>query len=30
MSGFVKVNAGVMSPAEFFSAENVARILAAV
>jgi flavin-dependent dehydrogenase len=29
MDAFVRVNAGVMSPAEFFSEENVERILAA-
>jgi 2-polyprenyl-6-methoxyphenol hydroxylase-like FAD-dependent oxidoreductase len=29
MDGFVKVNAGVISPAEFFSPENAARIVAA-
>ena len=28
MDGFAQVNAGVMSPAEYFSDENVARILA--
>jgi flavin-dependent dehydrogenase len=28
MSGFVQVNAGVLSPAEYFSEENVQRILA--
>ena len=29
MDGFARVNAGVTSPAEFFSEENVGRILAA-
>ena len=29
MDGFVKVVAGVLSPAEFFSTENVSRIFAA-
>ena len=29
MDGFARVNAGVTSPAEFFSEENVARIFAA-
>jgi flavin-dependent dehydrogenase len=29
MDGFARVNAGTISPAEFFSAENVRRILAA-
>jgi len=29
MDDFARMNAGVMSPAEFFSEENVARILAA-
>ena len=29
MDGFMRVNAGVTSPAEFFSPDNVARILAA-
>jgi 2-polyprenyl-6-methoxyphenol hydroxylase-like FAD-dependent oxidoreductase len=29
MDGFARVNAGVTSPAEFFSEESVARILAA-
>ena len=29
MDGFARVNAGVMSPAEFFSEQNVARIFAA-
>jgi 2-polyprenyl-6-methoxyphenol hydroxylase-like FAD-dependent oxidoreductase len=29
MDGFARVNAGVMSPAEFFSEDNVGRILAA-
>ena len=29
MDGFARVNAGVMSPAEFFSQENVARIFGA-
>ena len=29
MDGFARVNAGVTSPAEFFSDENVERILAA-
>ena len=29
MDGFARVNAGVTSPAEFFAAENVARIFAA-
>jgi hypothetical protein len=28
MDGFVRVNAGVLSPAEFFSVENVGRMLA--
>ena len=28
MDGFARVNAGVTSPAEFFSEENVSRILA--
>ena len=28
MDGFARVNAGVTSPAEYFSDENVARILA--
>jgi hypothetical protein len=27
MDDFARVNAGVLSPAEFFSQENVARIL---
>jgi hypothetical protein len=26
MDGFAQVNAGVLSPAEFFSAENVANL----
>jgi 2-polyprenyl-6-methoxyphenol hydroxylase-like FAD-dependent oxidoreductase len=30
MDAFVRVNAGVASPAEFFSEENVGRILGAV
>jgi 2-polyprenyl-6-methoxyphenol hydroxylase-like FAD-dependent oxidoreductase len=29
MDGFARVNAGVMSPAEFFSEDNAGRILAA-
>jgi hypothetical protein len=29
MDGFARVNAGVTSPAEFFSGENVERIVAA-
>jgi 2-polyprenyl-6-methoxyphenol hydroxylase-like FAD-dependent oxidoreductase len=29
MDGFARVNAGVMSPAEFFSEDNVGRIFAA-
>ena len=29
MDGFARVNAGVTSPAEFFSEENVARIFVA-
>jgi hypothetical protein len=29
MDGFVRMSAGVTSPAEFFSEENVGRILAA-
>jgi hypothetical protein len=29
MDGFVRVTAGVTSPAEFFSEENIGRILAA-
>ena len=29
MDGFAQVNAGVMSPADYFSEENVSRILAA-
>ncbi len=29
MDGFARVNAGVTSPAEYFSEENVGRILAA-
>jgi hypothetical protein len=29
MDGFARVNAGVTSPAEFFSEENVGRIFAA-
>ena len=29
MDGFARVNAGVTSPAEFFSEENVTRIFAA-
>ena len=29
MDAFARVNAGVISPAEFFSEENVERILAA-
>ena len=29
MDGFARVNAGVTSPAEYFSEENVSRILAA-
>jgi hypothetical protein len=29
MDGFARVNAGVTSPAEFFSDENLGRILAA-
>ena len=29
MDGFAEVNAGVMSPADYFSEENVGRILAA-
>jgi hypothetical protein len=29
MDGFARVNAGVTSPAEFFSEENVGRILSA-
>jgi hypothetical protein len=29
MDSFARVNAGVTSPAEFFSAENVGRVLAA-
>jgi hypothetical protein len=29
MDGFVQVNAGTISPAEFFSPDNVARIMAA-
>jgi hypothetical protein len=29
MDGFARVNAGAISPAEFFSDQNVARILAA-
>jgi hypothetical protein len=29
MNGFVRVIAGVVSPAEFFSAENIGRIFAA-
>jgi hypothetical protein len=28
MDGFARLNAGVMSPVEFFSDENVGRILA--
>jgi hypothetical protein len=30
MDGFVKVMAGVISPAEFFSPDNIERILGAV
>ena len=30
MDGFARVTAGAISPAEFFSDENVGRILAAV
>ena len=29
MDAFARLNAGVLSPAEFFSAENVARLLGA-
>jgi hypothetical protein len=29
MNGFARVNAGVTSPAEFFSEENIKRIFAA-
>jgi len=28
MEGFAKMNAGVISPAEFFSEENVGRLMA--